>query len=163
LSHPSRKSSDPLTSLLVSPMNANELTSSALRTLVCCLVQAETAHTATASPAGLTAPSSAPSFPHSYHEMALCSSLTATLPLCTLLQQANTPPRQTSKCSSSVVAGLFAASVGFTSPLVVPQSRLQQRWAFQSAVYGRPGSLVPPSRKSSDRSHISASLMHESE
>ena len=48
------------------------------------------------------------------------------------LLQANTPPRQTSRCSSWVDAGLFGALVGFTSPLVVPPSLPQQLWACQT-------------------------------
>ena len=47
----------------------------------------------------------------------------STLSLYTFLLQANTPPWQTSPCSSWVVARYFPASVGFTLPLAVPPSR----------------------------------------
>ena len=71
----------------------------------------------------------------------------------TFLLQANTPPWQTSTCSSWVVAGLFPASVGFTLPLAVPPSRPQQLWACQIIAHGWPGSLGQP-RKPSNLSHI---------
>ena len=53
----------------------------------------------------------------------------------TLLLQEHTLPWQTSKCSSRVDGGLFAAWVGSTSPLVAPSSRLQQLWLFQAIAH----------------------------
>jgi len=88
LSHPSR-TYHPIslfTSLLVSPNECEELTSSALRTLGWCPAQAGTAHTVSIPPSELTAPASAPNFPHSYHETDLCSSLTDLLSIRTRMQ-----------------------------------------------------------------------------
>jgi hypothetical protein len=69
------------------------------------------------------------------------------------LLQANTPPWQTSTCSSWVVARLFPASVGFTLPFAVPPSRPQQLWACQIIAHKWPGSLGR-SRKPSNLSHF---------
>ena len=87
-------------------------------------------------PSKLAATTPAPQFLSSRHETALCCSLTDTTSIALLLQ-ANTPPWQTSKCSSWVDAGLFGAKVGFTSPLVAPSSQLQQLWAYQAIAHHR--------------------------
>ena len=60
-----------LESLLISPNECEELTSSALRKLGWRHAQAVTAHTVPTPPSELTAPAFAPNFPHSYHETAL--------------------------------------------------------------------------------------------
>ena len=108
-------------------------------------------------PSKLAATTSAPKFLSSRHETALCSSLTALLH-CTLTASKHSVMAKLQMLYSWVVTGLFATRVGFTSPPTGPPSHPQQLWVFQSSVYGRPGSLVQPSRKLSDLSHISAGL-----
>ena len=140
-------------------MKANERISGAPRTSIWRSARAKATRTMPIPSFKLAATRSAPKFLSSHRETALCSSLTETLPLCTLfLLQANTPPWQTSKCSSWVVAGLVGASVGFMLPPTVPSSRSQQLWVCQTIAHWWPGSLGQPSRKPSDISHIGVSL-----
>ena len=81
----------------------------------------------------------------------------------TLLLQEHTLPWQTSKCSSRVDGGLFAAWVGSTSPLVAPSSQLQQLWLFQAIAHWWFWKFGSPSRKSSDPFTSQLVSMHESE
>ena len=103
-------------------MKTNEHTSSTTHASVGHPARAEIARTV-ANPLEAHCIHVCTKFPQSLHETALCSSLTETLSLCTLLLQANAPPWQTSPCSRWVVARYFPASVGFTLPLAVPPSR----------------------------------------
>jgi len=87
LGQPSRKSSDLLRSHLCwfACMKANELTSSAPKTLDWRPARAEPARTMTMPPSKLAATTSATQVLSSHHELALCSSLTEThslLPYC---------------------------------------------------------------------------------
>ena len=133
-------------------MKTNENTSSTTHASVGHPARAEIARTV-ANPLEAHCIHVCTKFPQSLHETALCSSLTETLSLCTLLLQANAPPWQTSPCSSWVVARLFPASVGFTLPLAVPPSRPQQLRACQIITHRWPESLGQ-SRKPSNLSHI---------
>ena len=96
-------------------MKAKNLALSAPRASVWRRTRAKAVHTMPIPPSELTVTTSATTFLSSHLEMALCSSLTERLPLHSHCKQ--TLPWQTPKRSSGVVARLFAASTGFTSPL----------------------------------------------